>query len=156
MMIFKSKDGRFAVEVSQSIQKNIESYSAISGKNETGGILIGNYKWNQTLAVISEITGPPSDSKMGLTWFKRGIRGLKQLIERSWIKGHYYIGEWHFHPYASPNPSRQDIQEMKNIATSKIYNCPEPILLIIGGCVDNFKLRVFVSLGKNQLIELYS
>lgn len=155
MSVFRSLNSKFAVEITLDIHAGIETLATAAGRKETGGILIGHYKQNQSLAMITEFTSSPPDSKKSYTWFTRGTQGLKELLNDNWVKGRYYIGEWHFHPYASPTPSRQDINEMKTIAKSKAYNCPEPILLIIGGSPVHFTWRVFVSLGENNLMELH-
>lgn len=102
--------------------------------NETGGILIGLYKQDNTIAEVTKISGPPKDSKHGRYTFYRGTLGLIELLDEYWEKHQqYYLGEWHFHPNGKPVPSHQDILQMKQIANSKRYNCPEPILLIVGG-----------------------
>lgn len=155
MSVFRSLNSKFAVEIASDIHAGVETLVIAAGRKETGGILIGQYKQNQSLAMITEITSSPPDSQKGFTCFTRGTVGLKEILHHNWVNGRYYIGEWHFHPYASPTPSRQDIKEMKSIATSKLYKCPEPILLIIGGSSVRFIWRVFVSLGENNLIELY-
>jgi hypothetical protein len=49
-----------------------------------------------------------------------GQYGIPQLAE----VGLYYLSEWHFHPDALPNPSRQDERQMRIMAESKVYQCP--------------------------------
>ena len=134
----------------------MEAYASVAYRQETGGILIGNYDQGQSLASIKQITGPTSDSRGSFSWFERGTRGLKKLLDENWERGFYYLGEWHFHPFNSPTPSGQDIQQMQDIAKSTIYKCPEPILIIIGGSEEHFQLRAFVSIGSKKLIELYA
>ena len=56
------------------------------------------------------------------------------MLDRVW--GHrrdYYVGEWHFHPFATPVPSPTDEKQMAEIANTSTWRCPEPVLLIIGG-----------------------
>ena len=101
---------------------------------ETGGILLGLYSADLKRAEISRAIGPTSDSSSGQTWFVRGIKGLNRLLRRLWIvRKDYYLGEWHYHPNASPTPSNVDISQLEMIARSKKYSCPEPILVIVGG-----------------------
>jgi hypothetical protein len=65
--------------------------------------------------------------------FRRGTSGLQGLLNRFWRREHqYYLGEWHFHPDASPVPSRVDNRQLAEIARDLQYRCPEPVLLIIG------------------------
>jgi len=101
---------------------------------ETGGILVGAYNENFSVAVATRATEPPSDSRAGNAWFRRGISGLKYLLDRLWqTKREFYLGEWHFHPFAEPEPSSTDLNELRKIAKTGAYSCPEPVMLIIGG-----------------------
>lgn len=122
---------------------------------ETGGILIGHYSVNLNTALITLITGPPPDSKAGKTWFHRGVKGLWDILQQSLnCSNTYYLGEWHFHPFASPTPSLQDLRQMKQIALDKKYNCPEPVLIILGGEPGHFNIRSFV-FPKGVCIEMF-
>lgn len=153
-MKFISQDEKFFVDISNDcldyILKNVKK----TGTYETGGILTGNYSDDLKTAFIKLSTGPPVDSKTGPTWFNRGTQGLKKLINKLWSKNNYYLGEWHFHPNALPIPSGQDKRQMKEIALSKQYNCPEPIMLIIGGNHIEYKIAVFVFTRMSKVYEL--
>lgn len=105
-----------------------------SGRTETGGILIGHYSEDLRTAIVTRATGPSTDARSGATWFVRGIRGLQELLDKLWGHGQeYYLGEWHSHPDAAPHPSGRDVSQMREIANSDKYRCPEPILIILGG-----------------------
>jgi len=111
---------------------------------ETGGILLGYYTRSHATARVMAVTGPPVDSKKGRSWFYRGMAGLRQLLEALWPQKVYYLGEWHLHPRALPTPSEDDKTEMFTISRTTSYQCPEPILLIIGGSVEAYSIRTFV------------
>ncbi len=152
-MLFSSTDKRYSVKLSE--ESINEMRSLIQYKlNETGGIVLGQYSDNLSIANVRNVTGPPSDSKSGRTWFVRGINGLKKLLYRLWEDKIYYLGEWHFHPKSKPKPSFQDISQMKKIATDQQYQCPEPILIIIGGTSEDFELKVFVTTPNNGFFEI--
>lgn len=155
MIEYWSSDKQFGLIISDEQLRKISAYCSKAGKYETGGVLIGNYSGNKAYATITQIIGPTEDSKSGRNWFARGTSGLQKLIDRFWQHdGQYYLGEWHFHPHAQPNPSAQDITQMKSIASSQAYNCPEPLLLIMGGNPDKYPLvRVFV-FPRGKVIEL--
>jgi integrative and conjugative element protein (TIGR02256 family) len=104
---------------------------------ETGGILVGKYSDEGTSAKITNISGPPKDSKHGKSTFYRGVKGLTPWLSELWTTtGEYYLGEWHFHPHFFPVPSPIDHRQMKQISKDSRYHCPEPILFIIGGDPD--------------------
>lgn len=153
-MIYSSQDNQYHVTLSNEGLGAILKHIKKAGSHETGGILIGAYNEDRSTAIVNTISGAPTDSKHGSTWFQRGLKGLQKLLNSLWGAGEYYLGEWHFHPNASPSPSFQDITQMKAISESLAYRCPEPILLIIGGNHKNFQIRVFLAIRSNNFIEL--
>jgi len=131
---FWSKDSHFGLRIEGEQIAAILRSCRQSAPKETGGILLGHYSKSLDCAVVTHISHAPSDSKSGRTWFVRGVRGLQRMVDRLWQRDHtYYLGEWHFHPYGAPRPSQTDADQMREIASSSQYHCPEPILLIIGG-----------------------
>lgn len=153
-MIYSSADKNFTVSISKNLVEKIRVTIKSANGMETGGILIGQYSPDQSTAIVNHITGPPKDSKAGPTWFVRGINGLEALLKKFWTKNEYYLGEWHYHPNASASPSMQDIRQMKEISRSPHYQCPEPVLLIIGGDYDYFEIKIFVSPAPKIFHEL--
>jgi integrative and conjugative element protein (TIGR02256 family) len=101
---------------------------------ETGGILIGRYTAAHDCALVTGVLGPPPDSRGGRTWFDRGVGGLQALLDRVWgQRRDFYLGEWHYHPFAAPGPSGKDYKQMNEIAATVSWKCPEPVLVIVGG-----------------------
>ncbi|WP_371827342.1 Mov34/MPN/PAD-1 family protein [Deinococcus sp. QL22] len=102
--------------------------------NETGGILAGHYTARHEMAHVRAVLPAPADSLIGRSTFERGTTGTRAWLDQLWReRGLYYLGEWHSHPHASPDPSPQDRQTMRNKSLIQAYACPEPLLLIIGG-----------------------
>jgi integrative and conjugative element protein (TIGR02256 family) len=133
-LTFRTNDRKFGLVLPKACLVEILDHCARAGRRETGGLLIGRYAEGLDLAVIRRVTGPPRDSRAGRTWFDRGIEGLQILLLQSWSgHGDYYLGEWHSHPGAVPVPSGRDNRQMKAFAQSREIECPEPILLIVGG-----------------------
>lgn len=129
-----SSDGRFGLRITVPVVRAILNHCANAGSDETGGILLGRYAPERETVIVSRVTGPTKDSAAGPTWYHRGVRGLQKLLDDLWHRREaYYVGEWHFHPYVPPDPSPVDSRTMRSIARSADYNCPEPVLLIIGG-----------------------
>lgn len=129
-----SEDRQFGLIVTENHLKEIQRLCQRACPHETGGILIGSYTDASDCAVVTEISSAPSDSRSGKHWFLRGIRGLQARLDRLWRRnGKFYLGEWHFHPFGTPNPSPTDIEQMREISESEQYHCPEPVLLILGG-----------------------
>jgi len=135
---FRSVCDRYSVLISEKNLVKMKSECTSSCTNETGGILIGYYSSNLSKAIITHVTTPTYDSKKNRNSFLRGVIGLKNRLEYYWnIKSEFYIGEWHFHPVASPKPSQIDIDQMKMLSKNRELNCPEPILIILGQNSEN-------------------
>ncbi len=129
-----SEDLRFGLCVGDASVKLMLEECVRARSRETGGILIGHYSDGHDCAIVDRITSPSIDSKFGSTWFYRGVNGLQRMLDHYWRQGEgFYLGEWHFHPSAAPTPSPKDHNSMRRIAGSYLYNCPEPVLFIIGG-----------------------
>lgn len=131
---YVSFDKTFGISVSSTALESILQHCKKSRNLETGGILIGKYSDELNCALVSRVTGPPRDSKQTAITFERGTHGLKSLLETCFTESQtYYLGEWHFHPQSSPEPSGRDLAQLQEIANSDRFKCPEPTLLIIGG-----------------------
>lgn len=131
---FRSADRVFEVRLGGAALEQMLELCRGAKRLETGGVLIGRYSSDHRVAHVEVATGPGSDSQAGGTWLVRGVRGLQKILDTFWSqKRGYYVGEWHFHPGAAPSPSPRDVSQMRSIASSDLYHCPEPLLFIIGG-----------------------
>lgn len=133
-LVFCNNDGLFGLKIPMKIIQQILDICKASNGNETGGLLAGCYTKDLKWAVVVNIIGPPEDSKMGRTWFERGRVGVSEWLARLWEnEKHYYLGEWHFHPYESSELSPCDEKQMNDFSKIRTLRCPEPVMLIIGG-----------------------
>jgi integrative and conjugative element protein (TIGR02256 family) len=153
---FRSPDKRFGVLVSESELAKAVKLCVKAGRKETGGILVGRYTATHDCAVVTSVSDAPRDSRAGGTWFSRGVAGLQRWLNGLWKSKTYYLGEWHFHPFALASPSGDDRDEMKSIANTKSYHCPEPLLMIVGGDPKkDWRVTVFVYVAGEGLRELH-
>jgi integrative and conjugative element protein (TIGR02256 family) len=99
---------------------------------ETGGILIGKIKGNT--AVIERATGPGPHAVKTPTRFERDIEFTQSELDASATGSNpsFYLGEWHSHLVASPEPSPRDILSMQGIAESRNYSTECPVMIICG------------------------
>ena len=133
MIRFVSSDGDIAVDLEPNALQRILRQAIAGKRKETGGILTGRYSAVGDRAIVEEASGPPPDSKREAVTFFRGVAGLTERLRRLWNRGSYYVGEWHFHPFASATPSPQDIRQMLAFAADPAYRCPRPVLVVVGG-----------------------
>ena len=133
LIVFTDGKAEFEVAFEQSALKSALSLCASSPRAETGGILVGRYVDGGRRAAVFEATGPPPGSSAGRDWFKRGNRGLAQLLVTRWNSEPrtYYLGEWHYHTDRIPWPSPQDLHQMREVAGDPRYQCTNPILLVV-------------------------
>ena len=151
---YESFNGIYGVKLPEQELHYIHDLCANSYPYETGGILIGRYSKDLKWAEITTITGAPMDSKRTMCSFVRSTQGIVAKLKSVWKNQQYYLGEWHYHPNASPRPSGLDLKTMFDLSKSEELHCPEPILLIIGGGPSNWHQYIGVY-AKNQEIELY-
>lgn len=150
-----SSDRKFGMVLEHDFIEKMLNACKKAGSHETGGILVGHYNENLDCAFVTDVSLSPSDSKYGRFWFYRGVSGLQAWLNRLWKRQEYYLGEWHFHPFASAAFSQRDKNQMKKIAKSKRYLCPEPVLLIIGGDPKHsWILQTYVCDKGKSFIEL--
>lgn len=142
--LFRSADNRFGLELPAAVLGAMTQECTRRSDMETGGILAGRYDKELRLAKVSLATAPPPDSGGGRAWFRRGTAGLKRLLDQLWTIGDYYLGEWHYHPGASPQPSAQDLEQLRIISSDPRYACPEPVMVILGGQGSNLPLSAHV------------
>jgi integrative and conjugative element protein (TIGR02256 family) len=130
-----SGDNCYGLRLPSRVLEKTLALCRLAKNGETGGILVGYYSRDRDCAIVTDCSGPPTDSRSGKTFFYRGISGLQRWLKTLWKKDErrYYLGEWHFHPYASPDPSDTDITQIVRNAKDPGYNCPKPIMLIVGG-----------------------
>lgn len=150
---FWSSDRRFGLRIpAKEVERMVRLCKKAKG-NETGGVIAGSYSDDQRCANVTSISEAPPDSKAGGTWFSRGVQGVQRWLDGFWRTKAYYVGEWHFHPFAAPDPSGTDISEMQDIAVTDSFKCPEPVLIILGGDPNGaWRLRAFVfPRGRNYL-----
>ena len=148
---FRSSEGQFRLVIRNDLLATIQDLCQTSHPLETGGVLIGHYNEELDTAIITRVTGPPLDSQQQPTAFYRGIQGLHEMLRALWPKEEYYLGEWHYHPGSSSEPSGTDVKRMQEIAESHEAKCPEPLLLVVG---KNYALTVYAFPRKQGALRL--
>jgi integrative and conjugative element protein (TIGR02256 family) len=131
---FISDDQKFGIRIEDKEIFQILRICRAARNIEVGGIIVGTYDSKHRYALVKTISDAPPDSLKDKDWFQRGIENLQDMLNYFWDKKQcFYLGEWHFHPNNSAQASSLDIKQMQKISTSKSFNCPEPILIILGG-----------------------
>lgn len=139
---------RFGLCLTHRTMNQLEAECRSAGDTETGGVLVGHYTPDESIAVVTEALPPPGDSAAGHSWFHRGVAGLRRLLATRWAASDrtYYLGEWHYHPSIEVEASGDDLAQMRVISADTRYRCREPIMLIVGRPGNNGErpIRAFV------------
>ncbi len=143
-LVFQNEEKSLGVNLPNNIYSQILSLCEAFYPLETGGVIIGHYSSDLKWATVTRIIGPQRHSKHNRSSFFRSNYGIKSVLEEEWTLGNYYLGEWHYHPNFSPSPSLTDIRQMRAFSQNSKLNCPQPVLLIIGGEKDNWSINVNV------------
>lgn len=151
-----SNDRRFGVRIPADVVNELHRFCISSDGCETGGILIGRYSEDMRCAEVTEVSGPPEDSRRSRSWLFRGIMGLADRLRHCWDRRReYYLGDWHFHLSGDLAESLIDITAMVKISRSERTDCPEPVSLIIGlGCRESIRMSVSVFTRPGIHVEL--
>ncbi|BCT38219.1 TPA: Mov34/MPN/PAD-1 family protein [Bacillus cereus] len=117
------------------IEQRLEVELKKAGRNEIGGILMGEHIGENTFR-ICDVTVQLYDG----TWirFVRQISGvMRKSLNYFFSKNKFqyrkynYLGEWHSHPSFSLMPSSQDIQTMWGIVNDEAVGANFAVLLIV-------------------------
>lgn len=104
--------------------------------NETGGTLVGRYSKNLRVACVERVIGVRAGGRQGRSWFYRPPDSIDGQLAEIFAKSGgrtYYLGEWHSHPGARPQPSPTDLNTLIGLARSRSVATDTPILIVAGG-----------------------
>lgn len=149
--VFRSGDNSYSVVICETTYNKMIFECERCRGLETGGILIGNYSDDNGVAYIRD-SFSPIDSRHYKSRFFRGTIGINNILDKKWDVGEYYLGEWHYHPNSSSKSSNLDDNQMMAFSKNKRLNCPNPILVVIGGNSSNWGLNVYVYKNNEKIV----
>ena len=123
-----------SIALSEEVKTEIIAITQASPKAETGGVLIG-YVDERRRAVVLRATGPGPEAEQSATIFSRDVPFVQKEIERAAAElgeRGLYVGEWHSHLEAEPQPSLTDIRSLFGIALAPNYLTRCPVMIIAG------------------------
>ena len=130
----------YEVRISRPAWADIQAWIRRSARSngrevETGGHLFGERDDAAKVLWISEVTGPPPDSRASASEFVCGVEGVREVIKQKnkFSSGSIsFIGMWHTHPNGNPTPSTTDYNAMLSVVKNPDFSCARSILLVIG------------------------
>lgn len=95
-----------------------------SSEPEAGGILLGRRLLDSMDVLVDSVTTPfPSDIQERRA-FVRNAKGHQDAVDSAWEESQgttVYLGEWHTHPQARPEPSRTDLCDWRRKSGEDSY-----------------------------------
>jgi integrative and conjugative element protein (TIGR02256 family) len=143
------------VRVLKEVYEAIRNCAKESNASETGGILIGTYD-GKGFYLIQRATGPGPNSIRTANAFEKDIEYSQiqlAMIAQELGKDALYLGEWHYHPTLSNEPSGTDIKSLTEIAAQENYLIDRPIMLIVSKNLE-VGLSVHMKTGRWTRIPL--
>lgn len=121
------------VVLQQGAYNFMRNESSLSNDIETGGVLVGHIDEKGTYCVL-KASGPGPNAIRTKVRFEKEERYCQEFLERMTkelgVKG-AYLGEWHYHPTGTNDPSGQDIKSLSEIAKQEEYRIDKPISIIL-------------------------
>jgi len=113
-----------------------------SPEHETGGLLFGEFDETLGIAWVTNVSGPPCDSKFSTEHFICGTHGINDLCESYEKRTHRsvrYVGTWHSHPVGPAKPSTTDYKGIASIFASAPGNGTRQLMVIVGRTAEQQK-----------------
>jgi integrative and conjugative element protein (TIGR02256 family) len=111
----------FRATMSDQAIEEMRAYRLERLPNETGGVLLGTYDLSRRIVHVVAALPAPADSRQSPTYFIRGAKHLKPLVEGISARSAgviSYVGEWHSHPdHAEVAPSDDDEEVFDHLRT---------------------------------------
>lgn len=138
----------WTITIDSGLTKRIHAMRKDRLPNETGGILLGCVDIPNKLIHLVDASSAPPDSKEKRNSFKRGRKGVQELIEsvaNRTMDQVRYVGEWHSHPPNVPGqPSFVDLRQLDWLAAVMNMDSMPALMLIVAD------QEITVMLGRKQ------
>ncbi|WP_109015962.1 Mov34/MPN/PAD-1 family protein [Novimethylophilus kurashikiensis] len=117
MPVWGTADHRHFVLIPDQILAIFDTYRQVDFEaKESGGILLGKCRGDHI--ELCYVTAPAMHDKRARTLFTRQPQIHQEIADRLWCESAgqiTYLGEWHTHPEAVPEPSTIDVANSKDI-----------------------------------------
>ncbi len=126
------------IHIDKVIYDFMKRESSDSNDIETGGVLMG-YRTLDGAYIIQRASGPGPNAVRTKTRFEKDEeycqKELEHALKELGDKG-LYLGEWHYHPEGSVEPSGLDIKSLTEIATQGSYRIDKPVMIIFSPSLE--------------------
>lgn len=123
-----------------------------SRSKEAGGVLLGRHLLGTADVIVDEITQPARSDKRSWSGFFRSLAHHTRAVRRWRESGGTcaYLGSWHTHPEAMPNPSTTDLADWRHALARDRYE-GNSLFFVIEGME---RMRVWQGTQNGDIEEL--
>lgn len=129
------------VHIRASVLAKISKYRQLSTEVESGGILLGEFFPAEGVIRIMFASSPGKSDVRSMFAFRRDAERSTRIAQAIWKRSGgsvHYLGEWHTHPEAHPNPSCSDRFSMGRLLRRSTVVSGGLVLVILGRQSDFF------------------
>ena len=144
---FGGYEVRFAASAAAEMRAWIRRSERLAPGAETGGVVFGERDDALRVLWVSDVLGPPPDSKASPSGFECGTAGVdeaNQAIRARSRGASLPVGMWHTHPNGIPVPSSKDFEGMSRIISSLDRSLPKQLLVIVGGASSQHTVGAYI------------
>jgi integrative and conjugative element protein (TIGR02256 family) len=155
--VWRPPDGEYTVTIERPCFDAMQRLAREHYPREVGTSLVGGYSDDGYRAWVTGLAPLTPDSRGTRNTFYRGALGLREFFRGLFTSSRgrtHYVGDWHSHPDGPALPSPTDDHNALSIARDSKAQCPECLLVILGGNSTAPDLGVFVYSRKRGRIVL--
>ncbi len=123
------------------------------GKIETGGLAFGELNEAAGVLWVTEMEGPPPDSRAAEDQFTCGTEGMEEVAKEKRVRFResvVCVGSWHTHPTSAPHPSDLDINAVAQLLGDPDSTRKTCLILILSGNPNNPTLGAHIFRTKSR------
>lgn len=133
------------VWVERGLLRRFAREADLAFPDETGGILLG---WrNGGDVVVRDVVDAGPRAERWATGMRPDAAYQAAEVTTAFEASDgaiTYLGDWHSHPRTAASVSGRDRKTLRNIASDADAECPEPLMLIVGGGEPGWELGAWV------------
>ncbi|USX27265.1 Mov34/MPN/PAD-1 family protein [Oxalobacteraceae bacterium OTU3CINTB1] len=133
-LVYRVSSNRRLIIVEAAVQQMLAFRQRSWWQTEAGGVLLGRHLLDTDDVVVDEVTTPQNADRRGRFSFFRSKKH-SAIAQSRWSEEEStlaYLGLWHTHPEAVPNPSGVDRQDWKKALSSDTFHGDQLFFPIVG------------------------
>lgn len=113
---------------------------------EAGGQLFATF--DSGIALVELATGPRPTDHRSRYGFRPDRRAEQREIKTMFKRGLHYVGDWHTHPTPIPQPSTEDLRNIRAAVKHSVHDLKGFLLVVVGNAPLPAGLSVTLDTGE--------